>query len=125
MKNNTAQQVPLKPERREINPHFKDRLPGIMTEICDALIVIDPAINRINIQLREFLDYLDFEINKTDLEIERMRWESKVDLAALISAESWLQQLRQLKEDFNIAAMSSPPATIRAMIDRVGKMFGV
>jgi hypothetical protein len=116
---------PPTPAPRPINPRFKDRLPGIMTEISDALLVIEPAIDRVNVQLREFLDYLDFEIRKTDLEIREMKWELKVDIGTLKEAESWLQQLQQLKTDFNVAVMTSPPATIRAMAERVTKMFGV
>jgi hypothetical protein len=112
-------------EPRNINPRFKDRLPGIMTEICDALITIEPAIGRINVRLLEFLDHLNFEIDKTELELKHLRWESKVDIAAVRSAEAWLQQLKILKEDFNVEAMTSPPDTIRAMLDRVTRMFGV
>ena len=96
-----------------------------MTEISDALLVIEPAIEKVNVQLREFLDYLDFEIRKTDLEIREMKWESKVDIGTVKQAEAWLQQLQQLKTDFNVAMMTSPPATIRAMTERVTKMFGV
>ena len=96
-----------------------------MTEICDSLMVIEPAIERVNVQLREFLDYLDFEIQKTDLEIKRMRWEERVDLGALRESEAWLQQLQQLKTDFNVDVMTSPPETIRAMLDRVQKLFGL
>jgi hypothetical protein len=110
---------------RPINPKFKDRRPVIMTEICDSLLVIEPAIERVNIQLREFLDYLDFEIKKTDVEIKQMRWESKVDLGSVGDLEDWLQQLQQLKTDFNVDVMTSPPETIRAMLDRVQKMFGL
>lgn len=110
---------------RPINPQFKDRLPVIMTEICDSLMVIEPAIDRVNIQLREFLEYLDFEINKTDLDIKRLQWEQKVDLPAVRELESWLQQLQQLKADFNVSVMTSPPETIRAMLDRVQKLFGL
>jgi len=116
---------PPPPTQRQINPRFKDRLPGIMTEISDALLVIEPAIEKVNVQLREFLDYLDFEIRKTDLEIREMKWESKVDIGTVKQAEAWLQQLQQLKTDFNVAMMTSPPATIRAMTERVTKMFGV
>jgi hypothetical protein len=116
---------PSKPVRRDINPRFKDRLPGIMTEICDGLVVIEPAIDRINIQLREFLDFLDFEIRKVDLEIKEMEWKSVVDRDAYKEAVEWKQQLVLLMEDFNVEAMTSPPENIRAMVARVSRMFGV
>jgi hypothetical protein len=121
--NRKATAPPAVPKPRAINPRFKDRLPAIMTEICDGLVVIEPVIDRINVQLREFLDYLDFEIRKTDLEIRAIEWQSKVDMDSLKEAKAWLDQLQQLKTDFNIAIMTSPPATIRAMVERVTKMF--
>jgi hypothetical protein len=107
---------PVPKKTRPINPRFKSRLPGIMTEICDKLLVIEPASDQMNEQLREFLDYLDFEIRKVKLEVKAMKWEDKVDLVALREAEDWLQQLQQLKTEFNVDVMSSPPRTIRAMV---------
>lgn len=124
MKRAAAQSVP-KLITRPINPKFKDRLPEIMTEIGDQLLVIEPAVDRVTVVLREFLDYLDFEIQKTALEIQRLKWEPQVDLAALREAEEWLKQLAQLEEDFNVDVMTSPPKTIRAMAERVRKMFEV
>ena len=123
--NRKATAPPAVPKPRAINPRFKDRLPAIMTEICDGLVVIEPVIDRINVQLREFLDYLDFEIKKVDLDIQRMKWEAKVDLAKMREAEAWLQEMQQLKTDFKIDMMTSPPDTIRAMLDRVSKMFRI
>lgn len=126
MKNKqTAQAVPKPTPPPEINAKFRDRLPAIMTEICDELLVIEPAITRLSVQLREFLDYLDFEIKKIDLDIQRMKWEAKVDLTKMKEAEAWLHQLHQLKTDFTIDVMTSPPHTIRAMLDRVSKVFRI
>jgi hypothetical protein len=121
----TAQAVPKPTPPPEINAKFRDRLPAIMTEICDQLLVIEPAITRLSVQLREFLDYLDFEIKKVDLDIQRMKWEAKVDLTKMREAEAWLQEMQQLKTDFKIDVMTSPPDTIRAMLDRVSKMFRI
>ncbi|SDK45125.1 hypothetical protein [Bradyrhizobium ottawaense] len=125
MTTSTAQPVPKEPPPPPINAKFADRLPLIMNEICDQLLVIEPAITRLSVQLREFLDFLDFEIKKADLEIKRMKWEEKVDLTTVRQAEAWLQKLRQLKTDFNVDVMTSPPETIRAMVDRIQKTFGI
>jgi hypothetical protein len=123
MKNSVAAMPETVP--RPINPKFKDRLPGIMSDICESLMVIEPAVERLTVQLREFLDYLDFEIQKTALEIQRLRWEPQVDLPAVREAEEWLKQLTQLEEDFNVDVMTSPPQTIRMMLKRVEKLFEV
>ena len=125
MKRNSAPQAVPKTVTRPINPKFKSRLPGIMTEISDKLLVIEPAIEQVNEQLREFLDYLDFEIHKVELEIRDLSWREMVDMAAIKDFESWLQQLHKLKADFNVDVMTSPPRTIREMVDRVQKLFEV
>lgn len=123
----TKSNVAAMPETvpRPINPKFKDRLPGIMSDICQSLMVIEPAVDKLAVQLREFLDYLDFEIQKTALEVQRLRWEPQVDLPAVREAEEWLKQLSQLEDDFDVDVMTSPPQTIRAMIKRVEKLFEV
>jgi hypothetical protein len=122
---NAAREVPRPTPPPEINAKFKDRLPLLMSEICDQLLVIEPAVTRLTVQLREFLDYLDFEITKADLGIKQMQWASNTDPAAQKSAEDWLRQLQQLKADFNIDLMTSPPDTIRTMVDKIQKTFGV
>ncbi len=125
MRRSTTPQAAQKPAPRPINPKFKSRLPGIMAEICDRLIVIEPAIEQINEQLREFLDYLEFEIVKTEMEIKQIEWMDKVEGPVLSDARAWLKELQQLKSDFNVEAMTSPPRTIRSMVDRVRDLFGV
>lgn len=117
--------APKRPVVRPINAQFKDRLPIIMEEICQSLLVIEPAIERVKVQLQEFQDYLNFEIQKAALEVQRLRWEPQLDIPAVTEAEAWLKQLAKLEEDFDVDVMTSPPATIRAMLDRVQKMFGV
>ena len=94
-----------------------------MSDICESLLVIEPAVDRLEVHLREFLDYLDFEIEKTDLEIKQMRWRDKVDPAALKETEAWLQRMQQLKTDFSVDIMTSPPRTVREMLKRVQRLF--
>jgi hypothetical protein len=108
-----------------ISAWVKVGTPVLLVAICDGLVVIEPAIDRINIQLREFLDFLDFEIRKVDLEIKEMEWKSVVDRDAYKEAVEWKQRLVLLTEDFNVEAMTSPPENIRVMVARVSRMFGV
>jgi hypothetical protein len=125
MSTNNKTIVPPKQVARPINPMFKDRLPGIMSDICQSLMVIEPAVDRVTVQLREFLDYVEFEIQKTDLEIKQMEWQDKVDMTQVKQSKAWLERLKQLKADFNVDVMTSPPKTIRAMLSRVEMMFEV
>lgn len=120
-----ARAVPKIPPPPPINAKFKDRLPSIIEDICDELLTIEPAVNRLTVHLQEILDYLDYEIKKVDLDLKVLKWESKADPEQLKQKEDWLQQLNQLKTDFNIDAMTSPPVTIRTMIVRFREMFGV
>jgi hypothetical protein len=71
------------------------------------------------------LDYVEFEIQKTDLEIKQMEWQDKVDMTQVKQSKAWLERLKQLKADFNVDVMTSPPKTIRAMLSRVEMMFEV
>ncbi|ARQ95257.1 hypothetical protein [Bradyrhizobium phage BDU-MI-1] len=108
-----------------INAKFKDRLPSIIEDICDELLTIEPAVNRLTVHLGEIFDHLDFEIKKADLDVRTMKWEAKVDPAELKRAQDWLAQLQQLKTDFSIDVMTSPPETIRTMVERLQKMFAL
>jgi len=119
----TGQVVPKPAPPPLINAKFKDRLPAIIEDICEELLVIEPAIARITVHLKEIFDYLDFEIQKADLAVKLMKWESKTDPEKLKAAEDWLKQLNQLKIDFSEDVMTSPPVTIRSMLRRFREMF--
>jgi hypothetical protein len=112
------------PVRREINPQFKSRLPIILGRACDCLVKIEPEIKHLEIHLKEFADYLDFEIEKVRLEIAKTEWKDRVDRAQLDDAREWLAKLRKLRADFDIDLMASPPAFLRSMVKRVETMFG-
>ena len=86
-------------------------------------MVIEPAIKELSVPLREFLDYLDFEISKLELDIKQKRWEAVVDVEEIKSEEAWLTKLQALRSDFNIDVMTSPAATVRSMLDRVRQTF--
>ena len=60
---------------RDINAKFKSRIPVILEEVSKSLMVIEPAVQDVTVPLREFLDYLDFEITKTSLDIKKKEWE--------------------------------------------------
>jgi hypothetical protein len=94
-------------------------------ELCQSLLVLEPVIDQMTVPLKEFLDHLDFEIQRIDLDIKTKRWESVVDVEAVKADEAWLQQLKQLRADFNIEAMTAPLALTDTMISKVRDMFGM
>ncbi|MGJ4953138.1 hypothetical protein [Bradyrhizobium sp. HKCCYLS20291] len=115
---------PPDPVRREINPRFKSRLPVIIGRACDCLIRIEPEIKKLEVYLREFAEYLDFEIEKVRLEIEKTEWQDRVDRAQLDDAREWLAKLRQFRKEFDIDLMTTPSGYIRSMVERVETLFG-
>jgi hypothetical protein len=117
-----SQQVPDQ-VIRNINPRFKSRLPDILEDICQGLIVIEPVIQQLAVPLREFLDYLDFEIEKVELEIFREELNNPADTQKLTDAKAWLVTLKSLRDDFQVDVMTSPVTFIRTMVDRVDKTF--
>ncbi|UPT95475.1 hypothetical protein J4G48_0040690 [Bradyrhizobium barranii subsp. apii] len=124
MKNQAkAASVPVEEPALPINAKFQRRLPDIVNEISQQLMVIEPAIRELSVPLREFLDYLDFEISKLELDIKQKRWEAVVDVEEIKSEEAWLAKLKALRSDFNIDVMTSPAATVRSMLDRVRQTF--
>src|ERR1700721_520228 len=112
----------LEPEEShfsEINHRFQARLPHILDEISTSLMVIEPAVNDVTVPLREFLDYLDFEISKTRHTIDKDAWESIVDVNKAARDKAWLLKLEQLRKDFDVDAMTSSVNFIRSMLTRV------
>jgi hypothetical protein len=118
------QSAPLgKAYAREINAKFQSRLPKIIEEISESLMVIEPVVNDVAVPLHEFIDFLNFEIDKTKLDIARDSWEAVVDVNKMNEARSWLAQLEQLRADFNVETMRSSVNFIRAMVARVTETF--
>jgi hypothetical protein len=111
------------PYVREINAKFGSRLPIILEEISQSLMVIEPAVNDVAVPLREFLDYLNFEIDKVKLEIDRETWKSVSDIAKLNADKAWLSELEKLRKDFDVETMTSSINFIRTMVTRVKETF--
>ncbi|MEH2517382.1 hypothetical protein V1279_002955 [Bradyrhizobium sp. AZCC 1610] len=114
---------PPAPVSRPINAKFQSRIPAILEEICKSLMVIEPAVQDVTIPLREFVDYLDFEIAKVSLDIKKKEWESVVDINEINADKAWLAQMQQLRKDFDVEAMTSSVTFIRTMTKRVRDMF--
>jgi hypothetical protein len=119
-----AKQNLQQPVQRDINPQFQSRLPKILEEICSGLIVIEPAMTEVATQLKEFREYLDFEIAKTKLDISQEEWKAQCNPKKLEADKRWLAKLSALRKDFDVDVMTSPITIIRSMVDRVEEMFG-
>lgn len=112
-----------KPAPREINPRFRDRLPRLMRRVCDILVKIEPEIQDLAVHLKELQEYLDFEIEKIRLEIQKEAWKDRADRAKLEADSEWLAKLEALRADFDIDAMTAPATLIRSLFARTKEMF--
>jgi hypothetical protein len=117
----TASPPPTPPP--PINAKFQSRLPQIIEEICTGLAVIEPAVQDVSVPLREFQDYLTFEIAKLKLELDRAAWDSKVDPNKVAADKAWLAKMEQLQKDFDVKRMTSSVAFIRSMVIRMQDTF--
>ncbi|MHC2552439.1 hypothetical protein [Bradyrhizobium elkanii] len=117
----TAPPPPTPPP--SINAKFQSRLPQIIEEICKGLAVIEPAVQDVAIPLREFQDYLTFEISKVKLELERAAWDSKVDPNKVAADKAWLAKMEQLQKDFDVVRMTSSVTFIRTAVARMQDTF--
>src|SRR6266404_7764875 len=118
MKSTKPQAAPV-PESREINAKFQSRIRGILEEISQSLLVIEPAVVDVSVPLREFIDYLEFEITKVQLEISRQKWQSIVDVQKVAADEAWLSRLVDLRNEFDLEKMLSSITTIRSTMAKI------
>ncbi|MEY9575803.1 hypothetical protein ABIE88_003379 [Bradyrhizobium diazoefficiens] len=109
---------------REINPRFRDRLPALMHSVSTIFVAIEPHVQDLEVHLKEFQEYLDFEIEKTKLEISKEAWKNIADRAKLETDSEWLAKLEALRADFKIEAMTAPATLIKSLFKRTREMFG-
>jgi hypothetical protein len=110
--------------RREINPRFRERLPILIEKSCSIFIKIEPDIRDLTVHLKEFQEYLDFEIEKVKLEISKEEWKDQADRAKLQADKEWLAKLQALRVDFNIDVITAPTTLIKHLFKRTREMFG-
>jgi archaellum component FlaC len=124
-KQSTAQKVPAPEPARTVNAKFQSRLKGMLEEISQAVLTLDPVIADVTVPLREFVDYLDFEIGKTQLDISRQKWESVVDVQKVASNEAWLKRLVDLRNEFDVEKMTESVRMLRSMVEKVQQTFEI
>ncbi|WP_316207497.1 hypothetical protein [Bradyrhizobium sp. SZCCHNR3118] len=111
--------------KQPLNARFQARLPGIIEDIAQQMLVIEPAMEKVAIPIREFIDFLDFEIEKMQLSIEQQRWQSTVDVKSIAADEAWLKQLTDLRKDLDIYDLTVSVPRIDILIANINKTFTV
>jgi hypothetical protein len=107
-----------------INAKFKDRLPDIMNEIWRSMLVIEPEIDKMLVPINEFLDHLEYEIRKAELEVAQLEWKTRVSPTELNAAKDWLSRLKKLEDDFQVDRIVATVPFTRDLLKRVQRSFG-
>jgi hypothetical protein len=107
-----------------INAKFKDRLPDIMNEIWRSMLVIEPEIDKMLVPINEFLDHLEYEIRKAELEVAQLEWKNRVSPTELNAAKDWLSNLKKLEDDFQVDRIVATVPFTRDLLKRVQQSFG-
>ena len=113
------------PRPQPINARFQSRLPGILENICQQMLIIEPAMDQVAIPIREFIDFLDFEIEKVTLAINQEKWESIVNVQKVAADEAWLKRLTDLRKDLDIYDLTASVPRIDALVEAIEKTFDV
>lgn len=109
-------------EKPQLNARFEAQLPQIIEEISRVLNVTRPEIEDAAISVAELHDYLNFEIQKTSLKIEQLKWETRVDPGEKQRTQAWLDELIALRETFpsdGLAASVAFLENLKAAVRRV------
>jgi hypothetical protein len=97
----------------------------MLDEICTQMLIIEPAMDKVAIPLREFIDFIDFEIEKTTLSINQEKWESIVNVQKVASDEAWLKRLTDLRRDLDIYDLTSSVPRIAKLVGDIEQTFDV
>ena len=97
----------------------------MLEEISQAVLTLDPIIADVTVPLREFVDYLDFEIGKVQLDISTQKWASVVDVQKVAADEDWLRRLVDLRNEFDVEKMIASVKMLRSMVEKVQRTFEI
>lgn len=97
----------------------------MLEEICTQMLIIEPAMDKVAIPLREFIDFLDFEIEKVTLAINQEKWESVVNVQKVANDEAWLKRLTDLRRNLDIYELTASVQRIDGLVEAIEATFNV
>src|ERR1700736_4472436 len=92
---------------RPINPRFEDRLTSIIEGIGWSRDAIETGVDRAKVHVGELQDFINFEIEKVELEVRQLEWESRPDPERLETAKTWLESLKTIRDQFPVDALNA------------------
>lgn len=87
------------PQPPPLNPHFQSMLPEMIEDLSQVVIGITGQLDTASVRTGQFLDHLQFEIDKVRLALDRLQWEPKVDTVDKARLEAWLAKLTAIHAD--------------------------
>lgn len=92
-----------------ISPRFRERLQSsIMEEMAKPIAFAEPLLEAAKVAVDEAADFVAFEIQKVELQLQKAEWESIVDVEDVAKKKEWLERLRQVQQDLKTdGALSS------------------
>ncbi|MCW2077904.1 UNVERIFIED_ORG: uncharacterized protein YjaG (DUF416 family) [Bradyrhizobium japonicum] len=108
-----------------INARFQSRLQGILEDICQQMLIIEPAMDKVAIPIKEFIDFVDFEIEKVTLSINQEKWESIVNVQKVANDEAWLKRLTELRNGLDIYDLTASVPRIDGLVAAIERTFDV
>ncbi|MBP1297012.1 MULTISPECIES: hypothetical protein [Bradyrhizobium] len=89
------------------------------------MLIIEPAMDKVAIPIKEFIDFLDFEIEKVTLSINQEKWESIVNVQKVANDEAWLKRLTELRNGLDIYDLTASVPRIDALVAGIERTFDV
>ena len=108
---------------RPINPRFEGRLTSILDGIGWSRNNIQGGVERARTHVGELQDFISFEIEKTELEVKQLEWESRPDPERLAKAKAWLESLERIRDQFPVNALNASVDFLHGLRDIVKTTF--
>jgi hypothetical protein len=94
----------------KLNARFANRLRPIVEGIGSGATYVEQALREPEVFVRELHGFLEYEIDRAFLTIEKLRWKDRVDPKELEEAEAWLKNLEKIKSSF-------PPDRVQSSLE--------
>jgi hypothetical protein len=98
-----------------INPLLRAALPGMIDRLAQAQLKVRETLAPIAVDMQAVSDFLDFEIQRTQLELDRAEWSSRADTETIDERGRYLRGLlKGVEYDIN-----------ETVADRLGAMADI
>lgn len=104
-----------------LNPHFEHMLPEMIEDLSQVIIAIKGQLDTANIRTGQFLDHMQFEIDKIKLSLDRLQWEPKVDQDEASRLQMRLSKLLEIQQGIDGKDVMASLTFIESLRDRMAE----